>query len=726
MSSTLAQYTTALTEKLEAVMAAFRQKPADPELQTLLTRWDAQIARMRATAEGEDHVSIALLGGTGAGKSTLINALLGQDLLPTHSFSVCTAAAIEISYAPTRQIALQVELIPLESWEAEKQAFLDEIAESRASGQNLLGRQDFIFKAWSLYQHNAGPPPLPFPLEDMLTLLAQPLPAEVQNLMRQGLLLSRYREAADLRVALSRLLTAHGPLWPLLKRVVIRGPFELLKGGLKLLDLPGLNDPNPVREAITRACLKQAEFVWLTFNLSRGLTRDVMDLLKEQGFLTQIILDGTLSALALIGTRADQFVPALERQQLGLPPETSLDTLLATRREHIQARIREQLSELTLWFSHRYRVQAQTREVVQLIGSTLERSPIFVVSALEDQRLAGWFEGEGLLQNRAQTGMDELRAWLGTIVASHGLQARKKLIRSQCQQMNQEIKRLLQSRQSRTAVQSLAAPQRQTLSAQLAVACQHLEQGLTEIQNARRARHQQMYAGFLAHCQEALQRAHQDLPELVSGWGAHPWQLLQRTVAHQGVYTSPSSGVRLHLPEACSEHLLGGLAPAWNACFSDSVEREPDHLLAELTQLHAQFGAQIAQQAPACADRWAEIQASSTQILHEKALQISLELREHLKHSRRALSSQILAQIQQVLLPICAGAAGLKGTGLKQQILTQLQTGLSEAWPTLEEALLAALSAPLQALDQELEQALSAMSQVLHEQAELVSGGVSP
>lgn len=728
MSTPLIQYTEALTAKISQVIATFRQREVDPELQQLLDRWEAQLHNLRNSVAERDTVSVAVLGGTGAGKSTLINALLDVDLLPTHSFRICTAAAVEIGYAPTKQIALQLEFIAPETWEAEKQAFLSEIEESRHRGQNLISHQDFIFKAWSLYKPRQGPPPLPFPLDDLLNLLETPLPENVQNYLQQGHWTSRYREPAQLKTELQQLLTAEGQLWPLLKRVQIRGPFEILKGGLQLVDLPGLNDPNPVREDITRAYLKQAEFIWLTFNLSRGLTRDVMDLLKDGGFLTQIILDGTLSALALVGTRADEFIPALERQQLGLPLEANLDAILEARRQQIQLRLREQLSELTLWFSHRYRLQAHSRDVLQLISQTLAQSPLFLVSALEYQRLNGWYPGEGLLTEIAQTGIPALKAWLAEVVSKHGLQARKKMIRSQCQQMNQEIKRLLQRLQGARSAQQLQAMTRQTLYQQFIQARQSLEQGLSHIHQALIQRQTTAQQALLENYKNYLNHSRDELPELLARWGAYPWQILQRAVRQQGRYTSPTSGTQLMLPEELADFLLGGIAPLWYDYFHHSLKQEPEQLLKEVLRIlqdYAQTIQTLSQQVAGAEDLSQRLEAmnqSCVEILQEQALQTGLRLQEDLKTSRRQLGSLILKLAEEALHSACEQAAQYFGSGLKQQILETLKQGLTDYWPILAQHIQEQITSLLQTIQHHLVLYVEMMRSVLHEHTQLLAG----
>ncbi len=720
MSSTLAQYTEALTDKLSAVIHTFRKKESRPELEGLFGRWEKQLTQMRSYAEEGENVSIALLGGTGAGKSTLINTLLGADLLPTHSFRTCTSAAVEISYSPTKQIAVQLEFITESSWEAEKQAFLDEIRESRAQGQNLLSQQDFIYKAWSLYRNEDGPPPLPFPLEDMLALLENPLPERLQTYLKQGVALFRYRSAEQLKHELTELLTAQGHLWPLLKRVLIRGPFDVLKGGLQLVDLPGLNDPNPAREAITRNYLKQAEFIWLTFNTTRGLTRDVMEILKDRGFMTQVIMDGTLSALAFVGTRADEFVPVLEKQQLQLPAEATLDQILTARHGQIQNRVREQLSELTLWFSNRYRIQSQIGDVLNLIGQTLSQSPVLMVSALEHQRLSGWHSGEGLFTDLQQTGIAALQEYMQNIVSVQGHQARKKMIRSQCQQMNQEIKRLLQALHSRQSLAQLAPIDQVQLKLQINAASKNLELGLIGLKEALEQRQGEAQATVLRAFAEVLSQCRAELPEWISAWGSYPWQTLQRAVKGGGRYTSPSSGTALNLPAEIADSLLGGVAPFWNAFLSEELESEPHRLQTALGEQLLAFSTALKGH-PEFKKQLEEVQASTLAILTEQAGQTQYRLQEELKAQRRKFAELIQAQTEKSVATACEQAAQLSGAGIKMMMLNTLQSQLESDWPTLAEAAQSQLQEQLAALSHHLLQYLEIMAAVLKDNARLVA-----
>ena len=58
----------------------------------------AEVDRLPMPLEGRKPFTVVVAGGTGAGKSTLVNALLGSEVLPTSCMRACTAAVIEVGW----------------------------------------------------------------------------------------------------------------------------------------------------------------------------------------------------------------------------------------------------------------------------------------------------------------------------------------------------------------------------------------------------------------------------------------------------------------------------------------------------------------------------------------------------------------------------------------------------------------------------------------------------
>lgn len=81
----------------------------------------------------EQHpILIGLIGGTGAGKSTLINAILKmRGLLPAHPSRACTAAVVEVAYNRSDDAdaayRAEIKFISANEWRAELQVVFRDI-----------------------------------------------------------------------------------------------------------------------------------------------------------------------------------------------------------------------------------------------------------------------------------------------------------------------------------------------------------------------------------------------------------------------------------------------------------------------------------------------------------------------------------------------------------------------------------------------------------------------
>lgn len=717
--SSLIEYTEQLIQKLETVLAGFRTgSPA--ELESTFSRWQDQLAQMRAYAQANQTVSIAFVGGTGAGKSTLINSLLGADLLPTHSFRTCTSAAISVGHAARKTFQAKIEFLPETAWETEKQQFLTEIKQTADSGHASFVHQDFLYKAWALYRPRKGQPPLPFPLDDLLKLLEEPLPESLQQQLEAGELLLKDKTAAGLKAELSRFLTAESPIWPLIRQVRISGPFPALQDGLELVDLPGLNDPNPVRETITRRYLKSAEFLWLIFGTGRGLTREVMDLMKDQSFLNQIVLDGKVSALAFIGTRADDFVPELERRALGLPEEAGPNQILLARADAIRQQIQQQLSELTLWFSNRYKLSAQAGDVIELIARTLQQSPVQLTSALSWQADAGWLQlAHSRFVDAEHSGIPELQQYMQQIVSEHGVKARKKLIRSQFQQMNQEIRRLIEALRHR---QQLRQP-----DATLAVRLAQLQQEqLAALNTADQELSQQLQLKLLQF-EKQLAYAFADLPNrlenLLNRWSELNWQHLQRAVRNHGLYSSPRTGQRIDLTQDVLHLIEAEVALDWYAFFQHRLLKEVDAAQAEISGLFEQSCDKARQLASGTESREPieRLREQGLAIFQEQSFRSRRELESLLRDLQRQIGHLLNHLLSQELVPVFTAAGDCSGSGVKASMLDCLQTGLHQALPQLGHRFGPELRTLLAQLTAGVDKHRFALGRILREQLELLA-----
>ena len=90
-------------------------------------------------------VIIGVIGSTGAGKSSVINAILDEDrIVPTNSVRACTSVVTEISYnyGPTRYRA-EIDFISSEDWEKELQILLQDIQDGDIDERCSKENSDF-------------------------------------------------------------------------------------------------------------------------------------------------------------------------------------------------------------------------------------------------------------------------------------------------------------------------------------------------------------------------------------------------------------------------------------------------------------------------------------------------------------------------------------------------------------------------------------------------------
>lgn len=91
-----------------------------------------QIEAIRSKAKVPKTI-IGVVGNTGAGKSSIINALLEEErIVPTNCMRACTAVVTEISYNNDKDYAYRavIEFIDKEDWDKELSLLFDDIIES--------------------------------------------------------------------------------------------------------------------------------------------------------------------------------------------------------------------------------------------------------------------------------------------------------------------------------------------------------------------------------------------------------------------------------------------------------------------------------------------------------------------------------------------------------------------------------------------------------------------
>lgn len=294
----------------------------------------SEISQIAQDLKRSQPIPIALVGVTGVGKSTLLNALLEQEFLPVGVIGSQTAAFVSISYAPSWEVTC--EYIDADELNA---IFADSVSE--VNEQNETGSPEARERAERK-------------VRAILTLASDAKlpsreelhpPAEII----EAVTLRKRRFDADSAWKDALVLHAKGRLWPITKTIDVRGPFQMLKTGVVISDLPGTGDLNRARANQATAAIKDAGQIIIAAD-SKLLQTSLMDQLEVVARLPHRLFMPTENVqVVLVGTSLDKNVPdpAEEAQQV---VDLGLDPVTATKQDVFAAICRDWQREVIALF----------------------------------------------------------------------------------------------------------------------------------------------------------------------------------------------------------------------------------------------------------------------------------------------------------------------------------------------------------------------------------------
>jgi ABC-type glutathione transport system ATPase component len=90
---------------------------------------------------------IGFIGGTGAGKTTVINAILREVLLPTDSLKACTSVVSQVAYnksnEPNKLYRAEVEFVTRDDWEKELAVLFQDV-DSHFRDSEMVGLEQDV------------------------------------------------------------------------------------------------------------------------------------------------------------------------------------------------------------------------------------------------------------------------------------------------------------------------------------------------------------------------------------------------------------------------------------------------------------------------------------------------------------------------------------------------------------------------------------------------------
>ncbi|XP_042337675.1 nuclear GTPase SLIP-GC-like, partial [Plectropomus leopardus] len=210
--------------------------------------------------ETDKRELIGVFGRTGAGKSSLINAVIGEkNLLPSGSINACTSVMIKVEANMMNQkYEAEIEFIAKEEWKDEMWSFINFLRENEDEQNDLEDDDEY---------------------RDTVERLCAVYGEEWNNIPRENLMDNKYfKEIPEFLNSKTKLLTCESAkelsaksvkytrsdskdgdtkevkrwYWPLVKCVTVRVPNNELLQHVTLVDLPGNGDRNKSRDKMWR------------------------------------------------------------------------------------------------------------------------------------------------------------------------------------------------------------------------------------------------------------------------------------------------------------------------------------------------------------------------------------------------------------------------------------------------------------------------------------------
>ncbi|CAG8981462.1 hypothetical protein HYALB_00003032 [Hymenoscyphus albidus] len=337
------------------------------------SKWLARIKEIRERCK-KNKILIGLLGVSGSGKSSLINALLGEeDLMPGDDERACTAVVSEVSYQTNEDIEVayeaRIQRISQDDWKAELTSLFQDLRTNAnirdgEDGEEDLERNQRIQMAFGKVQSV-----YPFiesskKLEkdwDVAKLMNH---SSVKYILGKSLVLTsakREKFSKMIKPYISSVLSkgddgAMYAQWPLVKlvKVYVRSP--LLQDGIVLVDLPGSMDTNAARGAIAAEYQKNLTINCIVAPIQRAATdKPAQELL---GSVTQrtLQLDNKLptESVCFIVTKIDSSLK-VDRY---IREHPKVQEMLTDEFEK-ELRISEDIESIKVWCEERKKRQAE-------------------------------------------------------------------------------------------------------------------------------------------------------------------------------------------------------------------------------------------------------------------------------------------------------------------------------------------------------------------------------
>jgi hypothetical protein len=626
-------------------------------------------------------VSVALLGSTGAGKSTLINSLIGASVLPTSSVAVCTSSITRVKYRPGSKFSAHVELVPVDTWEKQLQQASADIAASKEGDIEQASYvstspvpEDEAKRIKAIYGAAAYDS---FLSTGDRSLLVEP--DSVRLAFEAETIHFECDTTEQLRQEVARYLTSNDVFWPIVRTCLIEGPFSSLDHGAELVDLPGLNDPNEAREELTRTFLETARFVWVVFNMKRSLGKDLTQVLESRDLLNRLLAGGRLSSLTFIGTHSDD-VSSSNPEDFALDDEASSAEIALARNMFAEDELRNNLQMISRSLTPGGAHSSSSTELAE----QLIKSAVFMVSASNYLQMTGVTKSRVpvIFDDPYETNVPQLANHLRRVSVEAGPRANALSVITSIEEVVAELASLAQGLKTRQLLLAQEGNKaKEAFLQDVSQSAQVLHDDATGSVGRLRRSLQEAASKFKAGA--AIDKGVVDriIANESSEWSQLHWATMRATSSRGGRYSSPTFG-EIDLIQRLSKPVISKAMDPWKAFFEKDLVSLTSQATDGLRRAVETYGARLnsagsenEQLRPILADLLPDLVADVTDSVESALALAQKKLSDEILRRQQDLHSVTENAIAKAMESVFSKAAAERGTGMKARMVHTLESG---------------------------------------------------
>ncbi|RMY69573.1 hypothetical protein D0863_06362 [Hortaea werneckii] len=342
------------------------------------TAWMAQIEDVRKLAV-KNRTVVGVVGNTGAGKSSVINAMLDEErLVPTNSRHQDTVPR----FISSNQ----------KKWRKELKILFDEVFDENGTITREISNPDSqagiaYAKIRAVYHRHTKEMLANSTIDslmrtksvtDVLGTTRRINEKEPHDFYR------RLQNYVDSKEKGTEKLDKNGnkltnpkrefEFWPLIKVVKIYTKADALSTGAVIVDLPGVHDSNAARAAVAESYMKQCTGLWILAPINRAVDDKAAKTLLGDTFKRQLKYDGTYNAVTFICSKTDDISRTEATDSLGIGDEMEeLDEKLEQVSRQKRS-LQKHLQELEAQKKDHADVADQVDEQLEAFEDLLERA----------------------------------------------------------------------------------------------------------------------------------------------------------------------------------------------------------------------------------------------------------------------------------------------------------------------------------------------------------------